>query len=513
MRCICTALYWCNLIALLCNLQSFGDASKNSTDVDRRILWSPNSQPLESNTWIWETPPKRVTGIRRDAEREKLPSRRQNSRNRNREEEPEVEIEKNLEPKSLWDSLWSPSAKPDSSKPDSFVKDISKPLDPPQPPPPPPNGEIDLNYCSKHYNERGLKPVGANLPPPALWTFPGCGNTWSRCLLEYATGYLTGTVYGDKTLKDALPGEFMCDQRNVAIKVHPTTHNFKYLERGGYHRMCKTVKHFNQAILIIRDPFDSFWSEYIRRVTNSHVAKINVNNFNKKNWYINAKQLALQYKDMWINSYGPFMHKYPNGYLLIKYEDLINPSKQMSLLEEMLTFMKLPTNDANRLKCAFLMAKKPSVKRPEDEYVDGVKLQYITKEQAFTESLVCKVIWPIISADATKYGYHIWKGTTCSNVTESASYLEEILKPPPRKVSPSRRNPNPTNEKPAPQRRGQLDSAGGNVEAFDIRENMRNIAREKARYHARDGDAEESENVYLNRLRKPNPKPKARLGM
>ncbi len=35
-----------------------------------------------------------------------------------------------------------------------------------------------------------------------------------------------------------------------------------------------------------RNPFDSFWSEYIRRVTNSHVAKIKTENFDKKNWYI-----------------------------------------------------------------------------------------------------------------------------------------------------------------------------------------------------------------------------------
>ena len=40
-------------------------------------------------------------------------------------------------------------------------------------------------------------------------------------MIEYATGVYSGSVYNDKSLLPALPGEFSCDWRVSVVKVRP----------------------------------------------------------------------------------------------------------------------------------------------------------------------------------------------------------------------------------------------------------------------------------------------------
>jgi hypothetical protein len=131
-----------------------------------------------------------------------------------------------------------------------------------------------------------------------LYTFPGSGNTWGRLLIERATGVYTGSVYNDKTLLDALPGEFTCDWSVSVVKVHPHTHTFKDLYDGTFNsdaNKCKrgSVKRFERAVLLIRNPYDSIWSEYQRRVTQSHVSGIPKSKFDWHRWQANAAGAAL----------------------------------------------------------------------------------------------------------------------------------------------------------------------------------------------------------------------------
>ena len=113
-------------------------------------------------------------------------------------------------------------------------------------------------------------------------------------LIEYATGVYSGSVYNDKSLLPALPGEFSCDWRVSVVKVrgcctntamnsatahanahtlvsstipfcqvHPHTHPFTPdLKTGPFHSdgpdKCRAggVPYFDRAVLLIRDPFD-----------------------------------------------------------------------------------------------------------------------------------------------------------------------------------------------------------------------------------------------------------------
>ncbi|KAB7497635.1 WSC domain-containing protein 2 [Armadillidium nasatum] len=101
-----------------------------------------------------------------------------------------------------------------------------------------------------------------NIEPTFLVSFPRSGNTWTRYLLECATGIFSGSVYDDKdTFNLGYKGELEPYQsgRTLVIKTH--THAFKNsppvkLDGPTY------------VILLIRNPADaliSYWSFKIAR--------------------------------------------------------------------------------------------------------------------------------------------------------------------------------------------------------------------------------------------------------
>ena len=63
-----------------------------------------------------------------------------------------------------------------------------------------------------------LDPPG---PKTALASYPGSGNTWVRYLIQHISGYITGSVYNDHSLKKiGFPGEGETNGKVIAIKTH-----------------------------------------------------------------------------------------------------------------------------------------------------------------------------------------------------------------------------------------------------------------------------------------------------
>jgi len=111
-------------------------------------------------------------------------------------------------------------------------------------------------------------------------------------------------VYNDKSLLEALPGEFTCNHQVSVIKIHPHTHTFSQLRSTRFNsdaEKCSrgNIKSIDRAILLIRNPFDSIWSEYQRRVTQDHVGGVHRDSFDWSRWQANAANLAHQYNLMW----------------------------------------------------------------------------------------------------------------------------------------------------------------------------------------------------------------------
>ena len=96
----------------------------------------------------------------------------------------------------------------------------------------------------------------------ALASFPGSGSTWSRTLLEQATGVYTGAIYCDRRLKgEGFLGEYITSGNVIAIKTHsPQGPKQKY----------------EAAIFLIRNISDAIKSEINRRssATRNHTGVI-----------------------------------------------------------------------------------------------------------------------------------------------------------------------------------------------------------------------------------------------
>ena len=67
-----------------------------------------------------------------------------------------------------------------------------------------PERAATLRTCGA-YQTRTFRP--RKLEAGGLASFPGSGNTWTRLLLEHASGYYTGSVYDDVDLMRLLPAE------------------------------------------------------------------------------------------------------------------------------------------------------------------------------------------------------------------------------------------------------------------------------------------------------------------
>ena len=129
------------------------------------------------------------------------------------------------------------------------------------------NSKEHYDLCKISYGQRNYITFDLNklAAPPLLTSLPGSGNSWTRLLIEYATGYYTGSIYGDTTLFELFPGEVHCGKRLSVIKVHPgnliitrnTNEGPIWINHKYSTITCKRgmIKGFNRMLLIIRDPW------------------------------------------------------------------------------------------------------------------------------------------------------------------------------------------------------------------------------------------------------------------
>jgi len=175
---------------------------------------------------------------------------------------------------------------------------------------------------------------------------------------------------------------------------------------------------------LIRNPFDSIWSEFQRKKTGGSHSKglkrsLRVNEI----WHKVSDDLAQKYVNMMSIDYYEFSKVAQT--MIVKYEDLKNPSTSINELEKIISFIGLtdsvsvarlqpgellplpiPTNV--RLKCAFALADNPRSHRP--KYLDT---QYLTKDEVYNRQSVCR-IWSKIGKYASIHGYTIYNNYSCS---------------------------------------------------------------------------------------------------
>ena len=52
------------------------------------------------------------------------------------------------------------------------------------------------------------------------------------------------------------------------------------------------IRGFKRAVFLVRNPYDSIWSEYQRKVARSHVGGVYKRDFDFTNWHSNAAALS-----------------------------------------------------------------------------------------------------------------------------------------------------------------------------------------------------------------------------
>ena len=112
-------------------------------------------------------------------------------------------------------------------------------------------GPIDQGNCI-FMNSTTAQPI-------ALASFPGSGNTWVRGLLQQVTGFCTGSLYCDASLRrHGFVGEGIATGSVLVVKTHRPSF---FATRSG-----QSKNSFQLAIFIIRDPYDAIISERNRRL-------------------------------------------------------------------------------------------------------------------------------------------------------------------------------------------------------------------------------------------------------
>lgn len=278
----------------------------------------------------------------------------------------------------------------------------------------------------KHFTDRTL-----------ITSFNGGGSTWVRLLIEAATGLYTGSIYHQT--KDLLgsifpSGTSPCDKSMVAIKALPGN-----LEMCGKRHFCVQygwrevrkchqggVREFKKTIFVARDPLHSIYAQFQRDVTAKMDGVIRELSDNiVTEWPERAIELATIIKNHWQDRIYPTMLKSDGwNFLVLKFENLVNPETRNSELRKIPEFFDLPRDDA-RESCAFELSDIPGLHRQSSI---NVKMMMRNKP-----ALACK-LWDLLKDYARNMSYsnpfpHLdCAAVECSPYTRSVENLANYLR-------------------------------------------------------------------------------------
>ncbi|XP_037084254.1 WSC domain-containing protein 1-like [Pollicipes pollicipes] len=187
----------------------------------------------------------------------------------------------------------------------------------------------NVEGCS-HYGIRFAE--RGSLPVVALTSYPGSGNTWTRYLLEMASGVFTGSVYYDIGLYGiGYWGEMSAPEDGTTIvqKVH----DFGDDQSQRFNRT---------AIVIVRNPYRAILS-FHNYLFGGHKGMAPSSNYLKKGWRSFVMKQVFEWSAHMQQWTDP-----ANRVLVVHYEHLkTDPAGQ---LRRMLHFLKWPV-DEGRLRC------------------------------------------------------------------------------------------------------------------------------------------------------------------
>ena len=233
-----------------------------------------------------------------------------------------------------------------------------------------------LRRCSQYRSRTFLS--GKDNNATMLASFPGSGNTWARMLLEYGSGYYTGSTYDDVDLMDLMPGEGRDDGSVIAVKTHTSPKEFVQRVQPG------------AVIFLVRHPYNALWAEFQRRKAGDHAGALT--EMSSYAVQLEFPRFAGCMACKWLQFVALHVHLKATGVRLfvLKYEDLVTAPKES--LQSLLGFVGLPerANDLTRMDCAAQLSNQKSIHR----------VKKITANDVFHNrtDVACRV-WSTITRD------------------------------------------------------------------------------------------------------------------
>ena len=130
-----------------------------------------------------------------------------------------------------------------------------------------------------------------SLPTRALVSFPGSGNTWTRYLVEAASGVFTGSVFNDRLIiKAGHHGEARpySDGSTLLQKTHHNAITTYGLEWRQDH-----IRQFGgRGVLVIRNPYKAIVSLYNLKLTKSHTESVSAQSLLTKDFHSFVRENA-----------------------------------------------------------------------------------------------------------------------------------------------------------------------------------------------------------------------------
>ena len=199
------------------------------------------------------------------------------------------------------------------------------------------------------------------------------------------------------------------------LTAHPHIHKYSDIFHGIMPPKCSSIGRFKKVIVLLRDPFDSIWSEYQRRLTGGKHNRRIPRDKNGKYliaWRRLSNYLAAEYEDMWNHNYIPLMQDTSVQTIFVHYEDLKNASIRIQELQRMIEFIGLSVHrdKVSTFCCAFLSAESALVHRPNPSHSN----MFVTKEEVYTKEIVCHMWKNYLEKYSSIGNFRIYKNYTCT---------------------------------------------------------------------------------------------------
>lgn len=197
---------------------------------------------------------------------------------------------------------------------------------------------------------------GRNIPVVGLASYPSSGNTWLRYLIEGISGYYSGSMYNDLSLrKRGFYGEGVSADSRLVLTVK--THGQTTEEGARLPRVDQQQASFNHhrevnhsAILVIRNPFAAIIG-HRHLDQGGHTGLAKPEEFRGEGWnnFVNIKAAA------WLDFYSDWLDQNPGSRLLVLHYENIKISLRHSL-RRILRFLGLE-EDKGRIACSLRFQK------------------------------------------------------------------------------------------------------------------------------------------------------------